>query len=168
MTPHRFAFILIGLSTAASTAFAADDGETKRAVAASQASPRTLATASSLVVGDSTVVATGEAWRVRRLENPLGTLVLVRNETAAPLSVSLAGEETLLPQRSVIEKRCRGDHYPIVIAAERGEVVLVAQAQCGDSVVVLSDRAPRSLEPINEAPPSGESVAHPFDRSGRH
>ena len=178
-TPIRFALIIsIGAFSGANAALATGVGE----AVVSDAAERVPAGAASVVEhgANTTVEVGGEAWRIRRAKNPLGSIVLVRNETDAPLSVSIAGEDgpahpgDPVPPGGAKAQRCEVGRttYPLAVASEAGERVLDAQLQCGDSVVVqLPERAAVGpLEAVNEAwaLPPGESAAAPLDMAEEH
>ena len=170
---HRFTLIiLIGLFSGSNTALAAGGGE----ATASDVSERRPVDPMSVAVRDSSRALGQGPWRIRRAKSPLGSIVLLRNETAAPLLVSFAAEDEPVPPGGTVAQRCdvgRGS-YPLAVASERGESLLDTQLKCGDSVVVQSanDLTPSvRLEAINEAwalPPS-ESAAEPRDMAaGEH
>lgn len=176
--PIRFALIVsIGAFSGSNAALAAGDGE----AAVSDAAERGPAGAAAVVEhGAHTMVEVrGDAWRIRRAKNPMGSIVLVRNETDAPLSVSFAGEDgpqsgdPVLPGGAKAQ-RCEVGRtsYPLAVASEAGERVLDARLKCGDSVVVQSPEpaAIGPLEAVNEAwaLPPGESAAVPLDIAEEH
>ena len=173
MTVRKCALILaIGLFPCSNAALATVDS--KAVSDAPMYSEQSPITGSSVAIGDSTVTVDGESWRVRRAKNPMGSIVLVRNETAMPLAVSLGGESTQVPPNGVSEQRCEvgRQSYPLAIASDQGERVLDAQLTCGDSVVVQSRNRPEvpSLEAVNEAwaLPPGESAETPVEGAGEH
>ena len=169
---HRFMLIfLIGLFPGSNAALAAGSGDE----IASDVSERRPVVATSVAVRDSNRALGPGPWRVRRAKNPMGSIVLLRNETAAPLLVSFAGEDGLVPPGGTVAQRCDvgTTSYALAVASELGESLLDTQLKCGDSVVVQSadDVAPSiRLEAVNEAwalPPS-ESAAEPLDMAGEH
>ena len=165
MTMHRFMLIiLIGLFPGSNAALAAGGGET----VASDVSERRPLDATSVAVRDSNRALGEGPWRIRWAKNPMGSVVLLRNETTAPLLVSFAGEDGPVPPGGTVAQRCDvgTTNYPLAVASELGESLLDTQLKCGDSIVVQSadDVAPSvRLEAVNEAwalPPS-ESAAEP-------
>lgn len=172
MTMHRFIpIILIGLFPGSNAALAAGSGE----AIASDVSERRPVVATSVAVRDSNRELGQGPWRIRRAKNPMGSIVLLRNETAAPLLVSFAGEDGQVPSGGTIAQHCDvgTTTYALAVVSELGESLLDTQLKCGDSVVVQSvDDIPPSvrLEAVNEAwalPPS-ESEAEPLDIAGKH
>ena len=173
MTVRKFALIAaIGFFPGSNAALAASDSEA--ASDASASSERSPFSATSVAVGESIVTVNGEQWRIRRAKNPLGSMVLVRNETATPLAVSLRSESATVPPGGVRKQRCEvgKEAYPLAVASELGESVLDARLTCGDSIVVQSPNRVESgpLEAVNEAwaLPPGESAATPVDKTKEH
>ena len=180
MTTPKFTPIvfLIGLFSIPNAALAA--GDVQAATSASSQERQVSAVSVAVSEMEKTVEVAGQHWRIRRAKNPMGSIVLFRNQTAVPLLVSFSGEEERTPTGDPLNLgaaralRCEVGRasYPLTVASEQGETVLYTQLKCGDSVIVQSPERPniRSLEAINAAwaPPPSESVAMPRTGAGEH
>ena len=174
MALRRFALIILtGFFPYSNAAVAAD-------IESVDVSERKTIADVSVEVADlsKSVTVGSEPLRIRRAENPAGSLVLIRNETGVPLIASFAAEDEQevagerVPTGGTIVRRCEtsGAHYALAIASERGEKVLNAQLTCGDSIVVQPAGLSRAhpLGVVNDAwaLPSGESSSVPQDWDG--
>ena len=169
---------LIGCFSVPNAALAA--GDAKAATSASSEEGQLSAVSVAVSEMEKTVEVAGEHWRIRRAKNPMGSIVLFRNQTAVPLLVSFSGEEERAPTGDPLAPgaaRAPGCEvgsasYPLTVASEQGEAVLHVQLSCGDSVAIQSPGRTKAapLEAINAAwaaSPS-ESAATPRTTAEEH
>ena len=109
-------------------------------------------------------------WRIQHANDPQGTMVLIRNDSAAPLLVSFDSESKPassgdpIPPGGIAEQRCDYGRmiYNVALITEQGERVLDTRLYCGDSVIAQSPQwtgTIRRVEAINEAWASSLSEA---------
>ena len=172
MTTPKFTPIvfLIGCFSVPNAALAAGDAKAATSASSEEGQLNAVSVAASEM--EKTVEVAGEHWRIQRAKNPLGSIVLFRNETNVPLLVSFSGvdERALTDPLNPGAARALGCEvgrasYPLTVASEQGEAVLHMQLSCGDSVVIQSPGRTEAgpLEAINAAwaaPPS-ESAETP-------
>ena len=177
-TPKFTPFVfLIGCFSVPNVAHAA--GDVKAATSASSQERQISAVSVAVIEVEKTVEVAGEHWRIRCAKNPMGSIVLFRNETNVPLLVSFSGEDerALTDPLNPGAARALGCEvgrasYPLTVASEQGEAVLYTQLSCGDSVIIQSPGRTKAapLEAINAAwaaSPS-ESAATPRTTAGEH
>ena len=179
MTTPKFTPIvfLIGFFSIANAALAT--GDAKAATSASSQEGQLSAVSVAASEMEKTVEVAGEHWQIRRAKNPMGSIVLFRNQTAVPLLVSFSGEEERAPADPLTPGAARAlgcevgrASYPLTVASAQGQTVLHAQLSCGDSVVLQSPGRTKAapLEAINAAwaaSPS-ESAATPRTTAEEH
>ena len=177
MTTPKFALIafLIAFFSVPNATLAAGEVET----AVSSSSEHGQASGVSVAVSDLETDVAGEHWRIRRAKNPMGSIVLFRNETTVPLLVSFSDEDERAPVDPLNPGAARAlrcvagkASYPLRVTSKQGETVLHAQLSCGDSVIIQSPGRTEvpPLEAINAAwalPPS-ESAATPQNGTEEH